>query len=183
MFENTSYSDYHIRVVFQFVHDVIHRIIVCTRNFNPDNYSDVPRVFGDVLRFYLLVSNQYSTCMELSTTGQHQFAVIYDIRNRHDHIQLHLSSSRIPIAPIIDRKISSPLYLLGENFHTRKTEKTYLVRANITRDRNPSRRKSDTFSITLQGQTACFSRSMSSLVVAGQSAVLQTPRERRLVLW
>ena len=37
-------------------------------------------------------------------------------------------------------------------------------------------------SITLQGQTACFSRSKSSIIVAGNSAVSQTPCERRLVI-
>ena len=42
--------------------------------------------------------------------------------------------------------------------------------------------ESNSSSVTLQGQIACFAESKLSLVVAGQSAVLQIPCERRLVL-
>ena len=44
------------------------------------------------------------------------------------------------------------------------------------------RRKAKNSSVTPRGRIACFARLKPSLVVAGQSAVQQTPRERRLLL-
>ena len=59
------------------------------------------------------------------------------------------------------------------------------IGANSKRDRYSSRRKSHGFSITLQYQTAEFTRPpmMPPFAAAGSSPVLQTPRERRLVQW
>ena len=56
MNEKPPYSDDHIRVVFQFAQNVIHDIIVCTWNFNPDDYSNVQRVLDIFYAFTCLLA-------------------------------------------------------------------------------------------------------------------------------
>ena len=62
--------------------------------------------------------------------------------NRDDNFQLHPSGLRIPIAPILDRKISSPLVPAWRNFcrqeEKQESTRTQDIRANSTRDCRPS---------------------------------------------
>ena len=68
----------------------------------------------------------------------------------------------------------------AHKYNKRKIQEIYEQTVNATR--HFSRQKSNGSSITIQGQIACFAQSKPSRVVAGQSAVQQTPCERRLVL-
>ena len=59
IFDKTSYSDDHIRLVFQFLCNVIHDIIIRTENFNSDDYT---AMFEDSLVFYA------TTCLSASNS-------------------------------------------------------------------------------------------------------------------
>ena len=63
----------------------------------------------------------------MRTVGNVVKSIPFVDANRDDHVRLHPSDSRIPIAPILNRKISSPLISAWGNFcsqeKTRKTQR------------------------------------------------------------
>ena len=109
--------------------------------------------------------------------------------NRDDDGQLHSSGLHIPIAPILDRKFSSPLEAAWGNFADKKTEKQENTKK--TQENKPYRQTVDlkrngvpVLHHLLPDQTAWFGRylMLPTFAAAASSMVSQTPREQRLVL-
>ena len=107
--------------------------------------------------------------------------------NRDDDGQLLTSGLHIPIAPIIDRKISSPLVPAWGNFADKKTEKQEnrkKTQENKTYRQTVDLKRNGVLHHLLPDQTAWFGRylMLSTFAAAASSMVSQTPREQRLVL-
>ena len=126
------------------------------------------------------------------TRGNVVHSIPFDDASRDDDARscpgtaVHASALRITIAPSwIERspRLSYLLWKVADK--TGKTEKCKRTRkrANSIRERHSSGQKSNHFSVTLRGQTACFARySMLSPFAAAFSMVSQTLHEQRLVV-
>ena len=131
------------------------------------------------------VSKKNSTHSEATKTKWHRLYPSLTQIEMTMHAPVLVQQFTHVVYEVLSQSLSLPFVTASENFgHGRKstTKEKYETDKQRKAQRNPFSTESKASSITLLDRIACFAQSKPSLVVAGQSAVSQTPRERRLVL-